>query len=149
MIKIRTRIPEQDDKELFQLILTRLMPFARQARPSVKFRRSEIISRWRKCRVYVAEGSGGKPAGFISCKTEGTTLSIDMLAVSKSAEGRGIGSALIETAERYGRRQGAHYMQLGVDEPNYHARQFYERKGFRVESYLPEHRMLILSRMVR
>lgn len=149
MVKIRTRIPEQDDKELFQLILTRLIPFARQARPTVKFRRSEIIGRWRKCRVYVAEGTGGKAVGFISCKTEGQTLSIDMLAVSREAEGRGIGSALIETAERYGRRRGALLMRLGVDEPNRHARQFYEMKGFQVESYLPEHRMLILSRRIK
>lgn len=149
MIKIRTRIPEQDDKELFQLIVTRLIPFARQARPTVKFKRSEIIGRWRKCRVYVAEGTNGKPVGFISCKAEGATLSIDMLAVSRTAEGRGIGSALIETAERYGRRQGAVQMRLGVDEPNWHARQFYEMKGFQVESYLPEHRMLILARAVK
>ncbi|MDF2939200.1 MAG: family N-acetyltransferase [Paenibacillaceae bacterium] len=149
MVKIRTRIPERDDKELFQLILTRLIPFARQARPTIKFRRSEIISRWRKCRVYVAEGSSGKPVGFISCKTDGATLSIDMLAVSREAEGRGIGSALIETAERYGRRRGALQTRLGVDEPNVHARQFYEMKGFQVESYLPEHRMLIMSRMVK
>lgn len=149
MVRIRTRIPEQDDRELFQLILTRLIPFARQARPTVKFRRKEIMSRWRKCKVFVAEGARGKPAGFISCKREGETLSIDMLAVSREAEGRGIGSALIETAERYGKRQGAVQIRLGVDEPNLHARQFYQIKGFEVESYLPEHRMLILSRRVK
>lgn len=146
MIRIRARIPEQDDNELIQLVIKRLVPFAREARPAVTIRRKEIISRWRKCRVYVAEGAGGKPAGFISCKMGGDTLSIDMLAVARGAEGQGLGSALITTAERYGKRHGAVRIRLGVDEPNWHARQFYERKGFMVEDYLPEHRMLILSK---
>jgi ribosomal protein S18 acetylase RimI-like enzyme len=143
---IRIRIPEKDDTQLFRLIMVRLLPYARKARPDVTFKRSEILKRWRRCRVYVAEGMGHRPIGFISCKTEGAVLTIDMLAVSRESQGRGVGSALIAAAEGYGRRKGADSVRLAVDEPNAHAQSFYQRKGFGTEAYFPEHRMYIMSK---
>lgn len=143
---IRIRIPKEDDTQLFRIIVGRLIPFAREARPEVRFRRSEVLSRWKGCRVYVAEGPGHKIRGFVSCKVEGEILLIDMLAVTRQAEGRGVGSALIGAAERYGRRNGAASARLGVDEPNRHALQFYTRKGYGTEAYLQEHRMYVMSK---
>lgn len=143
---IRARIPVKDDTRLFRMIMTRLVPFARIARPELSFNRKEVARRWRDCRVLVAAREGKPPDGFISFKLSGDVLTIDMLAVEKRSEGRGIGSTLIASAERFGRREGAHLIQLTVDEPNHHAQQFYGRKGFEVEVYLPEHRMFIMSK---
>lgn len=143
---IRNRIPEKDDEQLFNIIITRLMPFAKQARPDVRFKRQEVRRRWRACKVYVAQGAGHNLDGFISCKLEGTVLVIDMLGVSRQAEGRGLGSALIATAESYGRRNGAKQARLAVDEPNPHAIRFYMAKGFETETYLPEYRMYIMTK---
>ncbi|MDF2924102.1 MAG: family N-acetyltransferase [Paenibacillaceae bacterium] len=146
---IRTRIPEQDDPGLFRMIIVRLLPYARQARPDVAFNRSEIRRRWRKCKVYVAVNGKGRPEGFISCKVEGSTLTIDMLAVERHAEGHGIGSSLIAAAENYGRRKGAASVRLAVDEPNLHAQSFYHKKGYGVETYFPGHKMYILSKWLQ
>jgi ribosomal protein S18 acetylase RimI-like enzyme len=143
---IRARVPEKDDSKLFQLIVTRLLPYARKARPEVGFNRMEIFRRWRECMVFVASKTGRLPEGFISCKLMGNVLTIDMLAVDRRVEGRGVGSALMAAAERYGKRRGASMLQLAVDEPNIHAQKFYERKGFEVEIYLPEHRMYIMTK---
>lgn len=143
---IRARIPEKDDSRLFRLIVTRLVPYARKARPQLSFNRKEVMRRWRDCKVLVAARTGQPPRGFISMKLAGGVLTIDMLAVEKRSEGRGVGSALIEAAERHGRRHGAHMVQLAVDEPNHHAQQFYSRKGYEAEIFLPEHRMYIMSK---
>lgn len=143
---IRIRKPEQDDAVLFKMIAGRLLPYARKARPDVQFRRSEVKSRWKSCQVYVWVQAGGKPQGFISCKLQGEVLTIDMLAVERRAEGRGVGSALIAAAEAYGRRKGGATARLAVDEPNTHAQTFYMRKGYAAENYLPEHKMYIMSK---
>jgi ribosomal protein S18 acetylase RimI-like enzyme len=143
---IRTRIPEKDDTRLFRMIMTRLVPFARKARPELAFNRKEVARRWRECKVLVSAREGKAPEGFISFKLAGGILTIDMLAVEKRSEGRGVGSALISAAERYGRRRGAHLVQLAVDEPNLHAQQFYTHKGYEEEIYLPDHRLYIMSK---
>lgn len=143
---LRIRSPEKDDTQLFRLIITRLIPYARKARQDVVFKRSEILRRWKSCRVYVAEGAGHRITGFISCKVEGRALVIDMLAVGRQAEGRGIGSALMAAAETYGRKRGADSVRLAVDEPNTHARRFYMSRGFTAEAYLEQHRMYIMSK---
>ncbi|WP_438449257.1 GNAT family N-acetyltransferase [Gorillibacterium sp. sgz5001074] len=142
---IRLRNPVKDDPRLLRLVITRLMPFARKARPETTINRREIIRRWRDCRVKVAV-KNHIPVGFVSCKVAGGVLTIDMLAVDRRVEGQGFGSALIGAAEKYGKRQGALLSQLAVDEPNTHAQRFYERKGYGVEVYLPEHRLYILSK---
>lgn len=142
---IRLRNPVKDDSRLLRLVITRLMPFARRARPETTINRREILRRWRDCRVLVAS-KGSMPVGFVSCKVAEGVLTIDMLAVDRRVEGRGMGSALITAAEKYGKGQGAYLSQLAVDEPNGHAQTFYERKGYGVEIYLPEHRMYILSK---
>lgn len=141
---IRSRIPHLDDARLFRMIQKRLLPYARQARPDVVFKRSDILERWRQCRVFVAIQAEEKVAGFISCRMDGSTLEIDMLAVAKNAEGRGLGKALISTAERYGLRKGADAVRLLVDEPNIHAQRFYMRQGFMYEDYLPQQNMHVM-----
>lgn len=145
---IRTRIPGTDDDDLFRIITARLVPFARKVRKDVVFKRSDLRSRWKQCKVYVAEDAGHKPLGFVSCKTQGDILAIDMLAISRKAEGKGLGGRLLAAAERYGKRRGAASARLVVDEPNRHAQGFYLHHGYETEAYLEEHRMYIMKKQL-
>lgn len=143
---IRWRIPEKDDARLVGLVIGRLIPLAREARPDTSISRTEIRRRLRSQKVLVACPKGGLPQGFVSFKTKGGILSIEMLAVDRRAEGKGLGSALIGAAERYAKRAGAAYSKLAVDEPNVHAQGFYERKGYALDTYMPEYRMFVLTK---
>lgn len=146
MIRIRSRRPESDDGRLYALVARRLIPYARKARPDSVYKRKDIIRRFNECRVLVAAPRGRLPAGFISFKAVKGILTIDMLAVDRLQEGRGIGGSLIAAVERYAEKQGISVIRLAVDEPNIHARRFYEGKGFRVVHRLPDYGVFILSK---
>lgn len=55
---------------------------------------------------------------------------LEVLATSASAQGQGIGSALLEAAQNGAREQGAGSMSLHVFARNSRAREVYERAGF-------------------
>jgi len=55
---------------------------------------------------------------------------LEVLAVAKAAEGKGIGSALMVSSERLAIEKGAKSMSLHVFANNMKARALYERKGF-------------------
>ena len=87
----------------------------------------------------VAEDALGHPVGFVWCKTERDYF-IDRpvghvidIAVTKAGEGKGIGRALLEAAERWAEDAGYPWITLHVFEGNDHARRVYEKVG-----YLPE-----------
>ena len=56
---------------------------------------------------------------------------VDSLAVSQSARGMGIGTALMREAERKARRMGKRFMSLGVIGENAGAIRLYERLGYK------------------
>jgi ribosomal protein S18 acetylase RimI-like enzyme len=58
---------------------------------------------------------------------------ISVLAVAREAEGKGVGRALIEHAERWARERGHARLTLSVFEANERARHLYERTGFETE----------------
>lgn len=58
---------------------------------------------------------------------------ISVLAVTREAEGKGVGRALIEHAEQWARERGHTRLTLSVFEANARARHLYERTGFEVE----------------
>ena len=58
---------------------------------------------------------------------------ISVIAISRDVEGRGLGRALMEHAERWARARGHRLLTLSVFESNRRAQQLYERCGFAVE----------------
>ena len=52
------------------------------------------------------------------------------LAVQKNRRGKGIGTLLLNEAERWARERGAEYMELGVLEANEGAQRLYARCGY-------------------
>lgn len=89
--------------------------------------------------MLVAEDASGAPLGFVWLKTERDYFSdlavghvID-IAVTREAEGRGIGRALLAAAERWAEDAGYPWLTLHVFESNDRARRLYEKAGYVVE----------------
>ena len=80
----------------------------------------------------------GTPAGYLQLKfdttekgLEGVTaVEIARIYVAQQFFGRGLGSALMETAISIARQHRADYVWLGVWENNFRARKFYAKWGF-------------------
>jgi ribosomal protein S18 acetylase RimI-like enzyme len=58
---------------------------------------------------------------------------ISVIAVTRAAEGRGVGRALMAYAERWARERGHARLTLSVFESNRRAQKLYEGAGFQVE----------------
>ncbi len=81
----------------------------------------------------------GVPAGclHVLTRTDFFTLAphghISVIAVTKAAEGRGVGRALMEHAERWAREQGYDRLTLSVFPANTRAQALYRRHGYEVD----------------
>jgi len=88
--------------------------------------------------VFVAEDDQGLVLGFATV-THGTHFSgerqasVGELATSASAEGRGVGKALLEACEQWGRDQGYSTLVLATGAANLAALGFYHHLGYRDE----------------
>jgi len=58
---------------------------------------------------------------------------VSVIAVTQNAEGRGVGRALLDHAERWARAQGHSRVTLSVFEGNRRAQALYERAGYTTE----------------
>jgi GNAT superfamily N-acetyltransferase len=82
----------------------------------------------------------GRPAGFaflepaVDYFTGEADGHIGMVAVGESAEGHGVGAALMRAAEDWARRNGYPRIHLNGFHGNEHARRMYERLGYQVET---------------
>jgi GNAT superfamily N-acetyltransferase len=91
----------------------------------------------RKGMVLIAE-EDGELLGFATV-SHGTHFTgqpqayIGELATSESAEGRGVGAALVEVCERWARAQGYTILTLSTGAGNTRARRFYNHLGFQDE----------------
>lgn len=88
--------------------------------------------------AFIAETPGGIPLGIITVGTSAhftgePQVEIGELAVTAAAEGKGVGSALLQAAEAWAHEQGYHVLTLGTGAANAHARAFYAHHGFREE----------------
>jgi GNAT superfamily N-acetyltransferase len=78
----------------------------------------------------------GKPAGVAYLVTlvdyfnERPHAHLSVLAVSKTAEGQGVGSALLTASEQWARDRGSDRLTLSALVTNARARALYERRGF-------------------
>ena len=91
-----------------------------------------------KTMVFVAEGDHGEGLGFatLSHETHFTgerQAYINELATSEVAEGRGVGTALIQACEQWAREQGYRILALSTGAANRRALGFYRHLGFRDE----------------
>jgi GNAT superfamily N-acetyltransferase len=89
--------------------------------------------------LYVAE-ENGRPLGFAYLETlrdyflDEEHGHIGILSVTKEAQGRGAGGALLEAAEAWARERGFRRLTLHVFERNTRARAVYDHRGYRPES---------------
>lgn len=89
--------------------------------------------------LLVAE-SAGQPSGFafLEHATDYFTGErhghLGMIAVAESAEGRGVGAALLSAAEDWARTHRYPRLTLNVFDGNVRARRVYERAGYQVET---------------
>ncbi len=86
--------------------------------------------------VFLEDESGKKAAGLTG-ETFGNWLCIRFLFVSEPLRGQGIGSRLLESAEREARRRGCKY--VFVDTFSFQAPAFYEKHGYREVFTLEEY----------
>ena len=81
----------------------------------------------------------GKPAGcaylvtLIDYFNERPHAHLSVLAVDKPAEGKGVGSALLDACEQWARSRGSDRLTLSALVTNSRARSLYERRGFNGE----------------
>ena len=89
-----------------------------------------------KCLVQVAKNANGTIVGLTMVTLGYELLShaasshLEVIVVAESAEGQGLGKALLEAAEAAAQEQGALSMSLHVFATNKRARKVYERAGF-------------------
>lgn len=62
--------------------------------------------------------------------TERPHAHLSVLAVTAEAEGRGVGSALLDYCQAWARQRGSDHLTLNALVTNARARAFYERRGF-------------------
>lgn len=91
------------------------------------------------CSIFVARDDSGALLGFALTRMQPDATSGEMsahletLAVAETAQGQGIGAALMKNAEDAARERGARSMTLNVFETNERARALYARKGYTEE----------------
>jgi GNAT superfamily N-acetyltransferase len=88
--------------------------------------------------VFVAE-RGGDIVGCLHMLTTTDFFGrphahISVIATAESAEGTGVGTALLKYAEEWSRARGMTFLTLNVFDANARARRFYERAGFAPET---------------
>ena len=91
-----------------------------------------------KTMVFVSENDQGDRLGFATLSQETHFTGeqqayINELATSESAEGHGVGTALIQACEKWAREQGYRILALSTGAGNQRALGFYHHLGFRDE----------------
>ena len=81
-------------------------------------------------RLVIIEDDDGTAIGVLDVSDEGDHLYLGRIEILPEAQGRGIGTALIQDLVTRGRT-----IRLHVFTNNVRARRFYERLGFRVDRY--------------
>ena len=90
--------------------------------------------------VLVAERPAGQGVGMIFVTTQIDYFTrlphphVETLAVDVTAQGAGVGRALLDAAESWAADQGYDYVTLTAFEANRRARSLYERRGYRPET---------------
>lgn len=145
---LRKRVPKRDDRTIYELVETLLLPYARQTNPGLRLSRVSLSDRLKSCITFVDAAAGNKVAGFIAIRRGRDRLLIDMLAVSPKVQGKGIGSRLMRQAERTAGEHGLREIVLWVDEANRPAQGFYVKHGYEAIHYDVQLRCYLLRKFV-
>ncbi|MDF2723761.1 MAG: family acetyltransferase [Paenibacillus sp.] len=146
---IRTRYPRRDDRTILALIKRELFPYALVAKPDLRWEPVEVKRRLNRDITFVAAPGRLKAVGFVSMQSSGSELMLDMLAVDRNSQGRGLGSALLQHSEKYGQSRGCRSIRLFVDDTNGKARTFYKRHGYYEEAYYPSMRCFLMRKQLK
>jgi GNAT superfamily N-acetyltransferase len=92
-------------------------------------------SGWRNLAVVARDSSGALLGGLLG-ETNLGWLFVAVLWVAEPHRGRGIGSALLATAEKEARRRKC--IGVHLDTFDFQARPFYERRGYQLFGTLPD-----------
>jgi ribosomal protein S18 acetylase RimI-like enzyme len=90
--------------------------------------------------ILVAEDTAGRVLGFAYLETHQDYFTglfhahVSILVVAGTAEGRGVGRALLSAAEAWARERGDPFITLNVFAQNVRARALYERLGYGAET---------------
>jgi predicted N-acetyltransferase YhbS len=99
---------------------------------------AEIASLMEMGAFLVAHDDTGKIVGSVYAESRaGGRGYIGLLAVDPSAQGGGLGSRLMETAEQHLRERGSRDVDISVVNIRLELPPFYERRGYRADGTLP------------
>ena len=83
--------------------------------------------------IYVSEAEG-RVIGYISVESHDGFIYLDDLSVAEKSRGSGIGTRLIELAERYGTDKSVRSAVLHVEKSNKKAHRLYTKLGYTVSA---------------
>lgn len=133
------------DRPFFQRVVHRLLPATATASPRDPADLSRYMADLAAGRqplpdgtdVFVAVDANDQPLGLIAIHADADHFTqhprayVEILAVAAEAEGRGVGQALMERAEAWGRQHDCKEVVLDVFAGNDAAIAFYQRVGYR------------------
>lgn len=142
-MKFRIREALPDDGDAMLALMPRLTDFdvPPTRNPDDLWRDdAKLLKRWleneAECLVQVAADGQDRLLGFTMVTLRPELLShepsahLEVIVVSKSAEGSGVARALLDAAETDARSHGAGSLTLHVFANNARARKFYDRNGY-------------------
>lgn len=88
-----------------------------------------LVRDWERGTLFVAEHDG-QPAGYITCTVDGEVGEIGLLGVAESAQGQGLGAALIRQALVHFAEHGCTRTRVVTQGRNVRAQRAYLRAGF-------------------
>lgn len=145
--EIRIRPARPDDSEWIMALVPRLHEFGPPPWHEVETMNatvraalaSELASPSAGSAILVAEDASGQALGFVSLMTDrdyftGVAVGhVSDLVVTRAAEGRGVGRALLAASEDWADQAGYPWMTLHVFKGNDRARRIYEESGYGLE----------------
>jgi GNAT superfamily N-acetyltransferase len=99
---------------------------------------AEIASLMEQGAFLVAHDSAGRLVGSVYTEPRANDRGyIGLLAVDPSAQGGGLGSRLMESAEQHLRERGSRDVDISVVNLRLELPRFYERRGYRADRTMP------------
>jgi ribosomal protein S18 acetylase RimI-like enzyme len=147
---IRSRRPALDDADIVRLIRQELIPLnPPELRPEWSDRK--VLKRVNQGTTFVwlpDEATVSRMGGFITLIPRSGELFIDMLALDRSTQGRGVGALLLNKAIKYGAVHGCSVMRLYVNDDNRRGIRFYQKHGMYPVWYDAQLRSYVMERRI-
>lgn len=146
---IRLRIPHLDDRAILRLIRRELIPLNPPELQKGDHSDWQLLQRLKRGTALVWSHAGNMPAAaFILIHPIRSVLFVDLLAVDKQLQGKGVGTLLLKEAERFGWANGMSRLQLFVNDTNAKGIRFYYRHGLTMVRYEPKIRSYLMDKWI-